>query len=62
MKETFVTPYYKKEIFNKNNLYNLKTLTKARSKEIGRSNLFKASHATSNWKFKGYEDHDLEHI
>jgi len=33
-----------------------------KEKEIGILNLFKATYATSNWKFKGYEDHDLEHI
>jgi len=35
---------------------------KGKEQEIGRLNIFKAPNATSNQKFKGYEDHGLEHI
>ena len=38
-----------------------KPMTRAKAKDW-KNNLFKALDATSNWTFKGYEDHDLEHI
>jgi len=51
---------YKKNL--KMNLYNLKTYDKGKEQEIERSKLFKAPDATSNLKFKEYEDHGLKHI
>jgi len=35
---------------------------KGKEQEIERSKLFKAPNATSNLKFKEYEDHGLKHI
>jgi len=37
------------------------TYDKVKEQKIERTNLFKGHDATSNWKFKGYEDHGLEH-
>jgi len=46
-----------KKNFLKMNLYNLKDLyDKGNEQEMGRSNLFKAPNATSNWKFKRYKE------
>jgi len=39
-----------------------RTYDKGKEQEIERSKLFKALNATSNMKFKEYEDHGLKHI
>jgi len=36
-------------------------MTRAVRKRLEEKNVLKAYDATSNWKFKGYENHDLEH-